>query len=95
MGIESRKSRLPLTCFCLALLALLAAGCHGSKLEEATLPEVNRAVQAMTMGRGFAPTNVLELTNYLGQMGKSLPTPPAGKKLIIDPASNHAVFVEQ
>jgi|GEM_PF-1565402 len=95
MGTESRKSRLSLTCFCLALLALFAAGCHGSKLKEATLPEVNRAMQAMTMGRGVAPTNVLELTNYLGQMGESLPTPPAGKKLVIDPVSNQVIFAEQ
>ena len=86
--------------FLCLLAAALAAGCSkggaaGPKGPEATLPELNRALQGVAMsGRGY-PSDLNELTNFPTLRGKRLPTPPPGKKLAIDPATHQVVFADQ
>jgi hypothetical protein len=82
----------------MALVALLASGCNRQSSragDEATLPELNRAMSAWTMANGAAPKDVSQLTNFLALQGKSLPKPPPGKKLAIDPASRQVIFTDQ
>lgn len=82
----------------LALIVLLASGCGRASARagpEATLPELNRALSVWTMAHGAAPQDVSQLTNILALQRKSLPKPPPGKKLVIDPASQQVIFADQ
>lgn len=47
------------------------------------------------MAKGSYPAAVSELTNFPTLQGKRLPTPPAGKKLAVDPATCQVVFADQ
>jgi hypothetical protein len=92
----------PAKAVCAVMLSLLAVGlsaCGPSQKpaagSEATLVDLNRAVAAMTMVNGRCPANVYELTNFPSLRGKTLPTPPAGKKLVIDPATRQVVIAAQ
>jgi hypothetical protein len=84
---------------CLAMaLAVMISGCdrRSSGADgEATLPELNRIVSVLTMKNHVAPNDVSQLTNFLNLEGKSLPKPPPGKKLVIDPISHLVVFTDQ
>ena len=62
---------------------------------EATLDELSSAASAWLMVKGKLPQNVNELTNYPALKTKRLPTPPPGKKLAIDPATQRVVFVDE
>ena len=87
---------LPATSFVTAALIATLCGCgskSGSK-SEATIDELNRAMAVMSMS-GKVPQNVYELTNFPALQGKSLPTPPAGKKLVIDAGKRQVVFADQ
>lgn len=79
--------------------ALLAGGCSksssGPKGPAASLPELTRALQTWVMAKGSYPTDVNQLTNFPTLQGKSLPTPPSGKKLVIIPARREVVFADQ
>ncbi len=82
----------------MVLMTLLMAGCgrqSSGPAVEATLPELNRAVRVWTMRNGTAPQDISQLTNFLALQGKSLPKPPPGKKLAIDPASRQMIFADQ
>src|SRR5271170_3431733 len=61
---------------------------------EATMDELSSAASAWLMVKGKLPQNVNELTNYPSLKNKRLPTPPPGKKLAIDPATQRVVFVD-
>jgi hypothetical protein len=81
------------------LLAGLLAGCGkgggNNKSGEASLAELNRAASAVAMmNGGKPPRSIDELTNVLSQQSLRLPTPPAGKKLVID-ASGQVSFGDQ
>jgi hypothetical protein len=81
------------------LLAGLLAGCGkgggSNQGGEASLAELNRAASAVAMmNGGRPPRSVDELTNLLSQQSLRLPTPPAGKKLVID-ASGQVSFGNQ
>jgi hypothetical protein len=80
------------------VIAVAACGCGkqaGTHSGEATLDELNRALAVMSMGGGRPPASVNELTNFPSLRGKTLPKPPAGKKLAIDPAQHQVVFVDE
>jgi hypothetical protein len=82
------------------LAATLVAGCSkggtaGPKGPEASLVELNRAMQMWAMTKGSYPSDLSQLTNFPALHGKRLPTPPAGKKLAIDPATREVVFADQ
>jgi hypothetical protein len=80
------------------LLTLSVCGCGrrgGASSGEATLEDLSQAMTVMSMGGGHRPTSVSDLTNFPTLRGKTLPKPPAGKKLAIDPARQQVVFVDQ
>jgi len=83
----------------LALTAWAATGCGRAKSaeggSEASVSDLNRAVAAMTMMNGRCPATVSELTNFPGLRGKALPVAPAGKKLLIDPATRQVVVADE
>jgi hypothetical protein len=79
------------------VVALAVCGCGkpaAKSSAEVTLDDLNRAYTAMSM-RGHQPTNIDELMNFPTLQGKSLPTTPAGKKLVLDSKAACAVFVDQ
>ena len=82
-----------------ALVIGLLAGCghSGSRASsnEATLVDLNRAVAAVSMKNGGVPPQTLDaITNFLSLQNLRLPTPPAGKKLVIE-ADGKVVFADQ
>jgi len=82
------------------VLMLSSAGCTrhepvAATQPEATLDELNSAASAWLMMKGKLPANVTELTNYPSLKTKRLPTPPPGKKLAIDPATQRVVLVDE
>jgi hypothetical protein len=80
------------------VLLVTAMGCsRGStqKETEASLPELNRAVQMWHMGRGSYPRDLNQLTNLPALKGKRLPSPPPGKKLALDPNTHQVAFLDQ
>jgi hypothetical protein len=84
------------TLFC--LLVLFGWGCakHNlTKKNEASLPELNRALAIWTMQRGAYPKEVDDLTNLPALLGKQLPQPPAGQKLVMDPVSHLIVITNE
>jgi hypothetical protein len=83
----------------LLILAVAVAVCGCGKPAEknsgaATLDELNRAFVAMSM-RSRQPTNINELMNFPSLRGKSLPEPPAGKKLVVDSEAKRVVFADE
>ena len=80
------------------VVALAVVGCGkqaGNTSGEATLDDLNRALSVMSMGGARRPVEVSDLTNFPSLQGKTLPKPPAGKKLAIDRARQQVVVVDQ
>jgi hypothetical protein len=59
----------------------------------ASLDELNRALAVVVMQGGVFPPATNDLAALLG--GKSMPVPPPGKKLVIDPGKRQYLFVDQ
>ena len=80
------------------LLAVAMSGC-GKKARvnsgEATLEELNQVLSVMSMGASHPPTSVNQLTNFPTLRGKTMPQPPPGQKLVIDPAKKAVVLVAE
>jgi hypothetical protein len=83
----------------LALVVCAAAGCGRANStatgSEATVADLNRALAALAMMNKPCPADVSELTNFPALRGKTLPRPPAGKKLFIDPATRTVGLADQ
>ena len=81
------------------LIGLAAGGCSKGastpKGPEASLPELNRALQTWVMAKGGFPADVNELTNFPTLQGKRMPAAPPGKKVAIDRATRQVVFADQ
>ena len=81
------------------LLALgLVAGCGQKKAgaeNAASLDELNRALAVVTMRSGSLPSSTNEVAAFLALSGKTLPVPPAGKRLVIDPSKRQSVLIDQ
>ena len=80
------------------VVTLALVGCgkpSGDTAGAATLDDLNRALSVMSMGGARRPADVNDLTNFPTLRGKTLPKPPAGKKLAIDRAQQQVVFVDQ
>jgi hypothetical protein len=80
------------------IFTLAVCGCgkrSGQHSGEATMFELNQALSIMSMGGKHPPANVNDLTNFPSLHGKSLPKPPVGQKLVIDPSQGRVVFVDQ
>lgn len=85
--------------FLIGLLVLgFATGC-GKKAsaqgEAASLEELNRALPVVAMKSHTFPPSTNELAAFLQLSGKSMPVPPPGKKLVLDPRSRQFVLVDQ
>ena len=83
--------------FLLALISFSLAAC-GKKSPsetEATLPELDRALQSVAMVKGKLPEKVEELSEFIALQGKRLPTPPPGKKYVIDTTNRRVVLVSR
>jgi hypothetical protein len=81
------------------LLALgLVAGCGQKKTgpqNAASLDELNRALAVVAMRSGSLPSSTNEVAAFLALSGKTLPVPPAGKRLVIDPSKRQFVLIDQ
>jgi len=86
--------RLILCVFVAATISGCSKGGSGHK-EEATLPELSRALTSWVMAKGAYPSDLNQLTNFPTLRDKQLPTAPPGKKLSIDPATRQVVFVDR
>ncbi len=76
----------------------LASGCGPKKTgaeNAASLDELNRAVAVVSMRSGSFPPSTNELAAFLAIGGKTMPVPPPGKKLVIDPSKRQFVLVDQ
>ena len=81
----------------LALISLSLAACgkKSSPETEATLPELDRALQSVAMAKGKLPEKVEELSEFIALQGKRLPAPPPGKRYVIDSTNRRVVLVAQ
>lgn len=76
----------------------LASGCGLKKTgaeNTASLDDLNRALTVVTMRSGSFPPATNELAAFLKMSGKSMPVPPPGKKLVLDPGKRQFVLVDQ
>lgn len=82
-----------------SLLVLgLATGCGRKQTgaqSAASLEDLNRALSVVAMRSGYSPPPTNELAKFLALSGKTIPIPPPGKKLVIDPAQRQFVLVDQ
>jgi hypothetical protein len=81
----------------LVILAL-ASGCGHKKTgaeNAASLDDLNRALAVVTMRSGSFPPATNELAEFLAISGKTMPIPPPGKRLAIDPGKRQFVLVDQ
>ena len=76
---------------------LATTGCNKASAPngEVTLAEMNQAMRMMSLSPVGAPRTVDELTNFPAFKGRPLPSPPAGKKFIINPATGQVVVGDQ
>lgn len=85
----------------LASLLLLgfATGCghknNTGTASAASLDDLNRALSVVAMRSGYSPPPTNELAKFLALSGKTMPVPPPGKKLVIDPVERQFVVVDQ
>jgi hypothetical protein len=81
------------------VLALgLITGCGQKKAateKTASLEELNRALTVVAMRAGYSPPPTNALAKFLALTGKTMPVPPPGKKLVIDPAKRQFVLVDE
>ena len=80
-------------------MGLSLAGCSKNAATdirpEATLEELNVALDTWMMVKATTPQSVNELTNFPALKTKRLPTASPGKKLAIDPATRRVVFANE
>jgi hypothetical protein len=82
---------------CLVILGL-ASGCGRKKIgaqNAASMEDLNRALAVVTMRSGSFPPSTNELAAFLAIGGKTLPIPPRGKRLVMDPTKRQFVLVDQ
>ena len=87
------------TLLALVLLVGEATGCgHKSQAaaaNAASLDDLNRALAVVAMRDGYNPPPTNELAKFLALSGKTMPIPPPGKKLVLDPVQRQFVLVDQ
>jgi hypothetical protein len=83
--------------FLLTLISFSLAACgkKSSSETEATLPELDRAMQSIAMAKGKLPEKVEELSEFMALQGKRLPAAPPGKQYVIDSTNRRVVLVSQ
>ena len=84
--------------FTICLLALaLTAGCgkKTSAKSAASLDDLNRALSVVAMQSGSFPPSTNDIAAFLSMSGKTIPVPPPGKRLVIDPGTRQFVLADQ
>jgi len=74
-----------------------ATGCGQKKAaagNAASLEELNRALSVVAMRSGYSPPPTNELAKFLALSGKTMPVPPPGKKLVLDPVQLRFVWAD-
>ena len=61
----------------------------------ASLDDLNRALPVVAMHAGTFPPPTNELAKFLALSGNTMPVPPPGKKLVIDPVHRQFILVDQ
>lgn len=81
----------------LALISLALAGCKKKApvTSEASLPELDRALQSVAMAKGKFPEQVEDISEFLALQGKRIPTPLPGKKYVVDSTNRCVIVVSQ
>jgi len=75
-----------------------ATGCgHKNRPAEsaASLDDLNRVLPVVAMHSGYSPPPTNEVAKFLALSGKTMPVPPLGKRLELDPTKHQFVFVDQ
>jgi hypothetical protein len=82
---------------CLLALVLTASCGHknASAGNAASLDDLNRALSVVTMHGGSFPPSTNDIAAFLKLSGKTMPVPPPGKRLVIDPGTRQFVLVDQ
>jgi hypothetical protein len=76
----------------------LASGCgpkNSGAENPASLDELNRALTVVTMRGGAFPPSTNEIAAFLKISGQSMPVPPPGKKLLLDPGTRQFVLLDE
>ena len=75
----------------------IATGCHKKTGAEnaASLDELNRALTVVAMHSGSFPPSTNDIATFLAIGGKTMPVPPSGKKLVIDPDKRQFILIDQ
>ena len=80
-------------------LVLTLSGCGKNSSDgprnQATLADLNRIVSTLNTVGGGKPLDTNQVAAFLASEGKSLPVPPAGKKLAVNPATRQYEFMDQ
>jgi hypothetical protein len=75
---------------CILSLALIGLAC-GKKAspmgESLSLDELNRIVATITMHQGGTLPDTNEVAQFLVRTGKTFPSPPPGRTLLLNPAT--------
>jgi hypothetical protein len=83
----------------ICLMALvLTAGCghkNASAGNAASLDDLNRALSVVAMQSASFPPSTNDIAAFLSKLGKTMPVPPPGKRLVIDPGTRQFVLVDQ
>ena len=77
-------------------LALVLVGCgkkSAGSQNQATLDDLNRIVSTLNTLGGGKPPDTNQVAAFLTSQGKIFPAPPAGKKLMFNPATRQYEFV--
>jgi len=80
------------------LAALLSAGCgkhQSARAKEATLAELNRDLSVVMMKYDGRLPDTNEFMQFLASTGKTFPTPPPGKKIVLDPVARQFILQDQ
>lgn len=79
-------------------LVILSPACGrkgpGNSGDAATLDELNRALNAVTLAHAEFPPSTNDLEEFLKLEGKTMPVAPAGKKLFLDTDARQYMWVD-
>ena len=75
--------------------ALVGCGKKETAASEASLVELDLALQSAAVANGKFPEKIDELSDFLALQGKRLPAPPPGKQFAIDSTNRTIILVSQ
>jgi len=81
------------------LVVAFTTGCGHKKNtgpeNAASLEDLNRALSVVAMRTGYVPPPTNELAKFLALSGKTMPAPPPGKKLVLDPVKRQFCLMDE